>query len=120
MANANDGRAGDVHYWKVWHEREPVKSYEKLDVCFCSEFGMQSYASAELAATFCPPESLNVFSPVMENHQKNGGGNATMLHYMNQRFLSRQQLPVAGLRVAAQPGLVHEGRRRALPFPDAA
>lgn len=86
MTNANDGRAGDVHYWKVWHEREPVKSYEKLDVRFCSEFGMQSYASAELAATFCPPESFNVFSPTMENHQKNGGGNATMLHYMNQRF----------------------------------
>lgn len=86
MANANDGRAGDVHYWKVWHERAPVKSYEKLDVRFCSEFGMQSYASAELATTFCPPESLNVFSPVMENHQKNGGGNATMLHYINQRF----------------------------------
>lgn len=86
MADANDGRAGDVHYWKVWHERAPVKSYESLDLRFCSEFGMQSYASAELAASFCPPESLNVFSPVMENHQKNGGGNATMLHYMNQRF----------------------------------
>jgi beta-mannosidase len=86
MADANDGRAGDVHYWKVWHERAPVKSYEQLDVRFCSEFGMQSYASPELAATFCPPDALNVFSPVMENHQKNGGGNATMLHYANQRF----------------------------------
>jgi len=86
MAKANDGRAGDVHYWRVWHERASVKSYEELDVRFCSEFGMQSYASAELAATFCPPESLNVFSPVMESHQKNGGGNATMLHYMNQRY----------------------------------
>lgn len=86
LADANDGRAGDVHYWKVWHERAPVKSYEALDVRFCSEFGMQSYASPELAATFCSHEALNVFAPVMENHQKNGGGNATMLHYINQRF----------------------------------
>jgi beta-mannosidase len=86
FADANAPGAGDVHYWDVWHARAPVKNYEKLEVRFCSEFGMQSYASAELAKTFCPPKSLNVFSPVMENHQKNGGGNATMLHYMAQRY----------------------------------
>ncbi len=83
---ANHERAGDTHFWEVWHARAPVKAYEKLTTRFCSEFGMQSYASAELAATFCPPEALNVFSLVMESHQKNGGGNATMLHYMAQRF----------------------------------
>ncbi|MEO5958091.1 MAG: glycoside hydrolase family 2 protein, partial [Opitutaceae bacterium] len=84
--DSNFEGAGDTHYWEVWHARAPVKSYEKLTTRFCSEFGMQSYASAESAATFCPPESLNVFSKVMENHQKNGGGNATMLHYMSQRY----------------------------------
>ena len=84
--DANHESAGDTHYWEVWHARAPVKSYEKLTTRFCSEFGMQSYASAALAATFCPPGSLNVFSRVMENHQKNGGGNATMLHYMAQRY----------------------------------
>jgi beta-mannosidase len=85
-SDANHEGAGDTHYWEVWHARAPVKSYEKLTTRFCSEFGMQSYASAGLAETFCPPESLNVFSKVMENHQKNGGGNATMLHYMAQRY----------------------------------
>ncbi|MEO7413276.1 MAG: glycoside hydrolase family 2 protein [Opitutaceae bacterium] len=83
---SNHEGSGDTHYWEVWHSRAPVKSYEKLTTRFCSEFGMQSYASAELAETFCPPEGLNVFSRVMENHQKNGGGNATMLHYMAQRY----------------------------------
>ncbi|MFA5057543.1 MAG: glycoside hydrolase family 2 protein [Opitutaceae bacterium] len=86
FADANAPGAGDVHYWEVWHARAPVKSYERLEVRFCSEFGMQSYPSAELAATFCPPESLNVFSPVMESHQKHGSGNAIMLHYMAQRY----------------------------------
>jgi beta-mannosidase len=85
-AEANYEPAGDTHFWEVWHARAPVKTYEKLRTRFCSEFGMQSYASVELAATFCPPESLNVFSLVMESHQKNGGGNATMLHYMAQRY----------------------------------
>lgn len=78
--------AGDVHYWDVWHSRAPVKNYEGLKLRFCSEFGMQSYPSEATAATFCPPEERNVFSPIMESHQKNGGGNATMLHYMMQRY----------------------------------
>lgn len=84
--DSNHQGSGDTHYWDVWHLRAPVKSYERHISRFCSEFGMQSYASAELAETFCPPEALNVFSKVMENHQKNGGGNATMLHYMSQRY----------------------------------
>lgn len=86
FGDANASFAGDVHYWKVWHARAPVKSYETLRLRFCSEFGMQSYPSATTAATFCPPAERNVFSPVMESHQKNGGGNATMLHYISQRF----------------------------------
>lgn len=86
FADTNSGRAGDVHYWEVWHARAPVKSYEGLRVRFCSEFGMQSYASAETAKTFCTESERNVFSRVMENHQKNGGGNATMLHYMAKRY----------------------------------
>lgn len=86
FGDSNADFAGDVHYWKVWHARAPVKSYEALRLRFCSEFGMQSYPSAEIAATFCPPEERNVFSPTMENHQKNGGGNGTMLHYIVQRY----------------------------------
>ena len=86
FADANAPGAGDVHYWEVWNALAPVKSYEQLAVRFCSEFGMQSYPSAELAASFCPSEAMNVFSPIMESHQKHGRGNAVILHYMAQRF----------------------------------
>ena len=86
FSDPNAERAGDVHYWDVWHSRAPVKNYEGLHLRFCSEFGMQSYASIETARTFCPESELNVFSRTMENHQKNGGGNATMLHYMAKRY----------------------------------
>ena len=78
----NNEAAGDSHFWDVWHARKPVKTYETKQFRFCSEFGMQSYSSPEVAATFCPPEEFNVFSPAMENHQKNGGGNATILDYV--------------------------------------
>jgi beta-mannosidase len=88
----NDGRfinsetSGDAHFWDVWHARKPVKSYEATRFRFCSEFGMQSYSSPEVAATFCPPEEFNVFSPAMENHQKNASGNLIILDYVSRRY----------------------------------
>jgi beta-mannosidase len=85
-ANTMISHAGDIHYWGVWHAKNPVKDYEKTQYRFCSEFGMQSYPSPEVAQTFCPESELNIFSPVFENHQKNGGGNATIFHYISHRY----------------------------------
>ena len=76
---------GDTHYWDVWHARQPVKSYEKWAFRFCSEFGMQSYSSPETQATFAPADA-NVFDAVMENHQKNRGGNQVILDYVSRRY----------------------------------
>jgi beta-mannosidase len=78
----NNERAGDSHFWDVWHARYPVKRYEEKGFRFCSEFGMQSYSSPAVAATFCPPEEMNVFGPAMENHQKNAAGNQIILDYV--------------------------------------
>jgi len=82
----NNERAGDCHFWDVWHARKPVKTYEQKNFRFCSEFGMQSYCSPEVAATFCKPEEFNVFSPAMENHQKNGAGNQIILDYISRLY----------------------------------
>jgi beta-mannosidase len=79
-------RCGDTHFWDVWHARHPVKDYEKWAFRFVSEFGMQSYASPETNATFCPPEDGNVFGPTMENHQKNRAGNQIILDYVSRRY----------------------------------
>lgn len=76
---------GDTHFWDVWHSRNPVKDYEKWSFRFCSEFGMQSYSSPETNATFAPAGS-NVFDAVMENHQKNRGGNQVILDYVSRRY----------------------------------
>ena len=78
-------KRGDTHYWDVWHARQPVKSYEKWALRFCSEFGMQSYSSPETQATFAPTDA-NIFDAVMENHQKNRGGNQVILDYVSRRY----------------------------------
>ena len=69
----------DAHDWEVWHARKPVEHYEGTRHRFVSEFGMQSYPSLPVAKTFCPPDQLDIGSPVFQNHQKNTGGNATIL-----------------------------------------
>jgi len=76
----------DDHDWNVWHARKPVEHYESTRHRFASEFGMQSYPSLELARTFCPPDELNIFSPVFDNHQKNGGGNQIIFDYVSRLF----------------------------------
>lgn len=82
----NNENAGDCHFWDVWHARKPVKTYETKNFRFCSEFGMQSYSSPEIAATFCNPEDFNVFGPAMENHQKNGAGNLIIFDYISRLY----------------------------------
>ena len=77
---------GDTHFWDVWHGRNPVKDYEKWSFRFASEFGMQSYNSAQTQATFCPTTDANMFGNVMEDHQKNKGGNQVILDYVSRRY----------------------------------
>ena len=87
-----EGRPGghspshDEHDWQVWHSRAPVENYLTKNHRFCSEFGMQSYPSVPVAETFCPPEELNAFSPIFDNHQKNSGGNATIADYCARQY----------------------------------
>ena len=89
----NNERAGDCHFWDVWHARMPVKRYEEQKFRFCSEFGMQSYSSPEVAATYCKPENWNVFGPEMENHQKNGAGNQIILDYVSRLYRFPKDYP---------------------------
>ena len=89
----NNERAGDCHFWEVWFVRKPAKRYEEMNFRFCSEFGMQSYSSPEVAATYCRPERWNVFGPEMECHQKNGAGNQIILDYVSRLYRFPKDYP---------------------------
>ncbi len=84
FSNTQNPDSGDAHYWGVWHERAPISDYEKQFHRFFSEFGMQAYPCVETARTFT--ESRNLFGPEMDNHQKNGGGNQIIFHYISELF----------------------------------
>lgn len=80
----NNEESGDAHFWEVWHQRKPVKTYENKIFRFCSEFGMQSYCSEETAKTFT--QDTNIFGLDMENHQKHPAGNMIMLEYISRLY----------------------------------
>lgn len=83
----NDENRGDVHYWDVWHGNKPITEYRKFYFRYVSEFGFQSFPSLKTCETFTIPEDRNIFSYVMEKHQRNKAANGKIMNYMEQTFL---------------------------------
>lgn len=77
---------GDMHYWDVWHGCKPFTAYRGIVPRFMSEFGIQSFPGLKTVETFTLPEDRNIFSYVMESHQKSGTGNEKILYYISQYF----------------------------------
>ena len=83
----NDPDRGDAHYWDVWHGNKPFPEYRKFFFRYASEFGFQSFPSLKTVESFTLPEDRNVFSYVMERHQRNNSANGKIMNYMYQTFL---------------------------------
>ena len=77
---------GDLHYWDVWHSAKSFEAYRTVNPRFASEFGFQSFTSMNVVETFAEEKDRNPSSPVMENHQRNAGGNARILETMTRYF----------------------------------
>ena len=82
-----DPDRGDVHYWDVWHGLKPFTDYRNYYFRYVSEFGFQSFPCMETIESFTEPEDRNVFSYVMEKHQRNGSANGRIASYLSQTYL---------------------------------
>ncbi|AEF85330.1 beta-mannosidase [Treponema primitia ZAS-2] len=82
--NADD--RGDVHYWEVWHGLKSFAEYRKHYFRYCSEFGFEALPELDTIASFSAPEDHNLFSPVMEAHQKCPSGNGKILYYISETY----------------------------------
>lgn len=82
----NDENYGDMHYWDVWHGRKPITEFRTLYPRYMSEFGLQSFPVLKTVESFSLPEDRNIFSYVMESHQKNGTSNEKILFYISENF----------------------------------
>ena len=77
---------GDAHYWDVWHGGKPFSEYRKFFFRYASEFGFQSFPCLRTVESFTLPEDRNIFSRIMEMHQRNAGANGKIMGYLAQTF----------------------------------
>ncbi len=85
--NPWDENRGDAHYWDVWHGNKPFTEYRKFYFRYLSEFGFQSFPGMKTVETFTKPEDRNIFSRVMEMHQRNVAANGKILTYLSATYL---------------------------------
>ena len=83
----SDENRGDNHYWAVWHGLKPFTDYRNHLFRYASEFGFQSFPCMATIESFTEPEDRNVFSYVMEKHQRNASANGKIAEYLSQTYL---------------------------------
>nr|AGS53126.1 beta-mannosidase [uncultured bacterium contig00040] len=83
----NDPNRGDVHFWQVWHASAPFSSYRDYFFRFASEFGFQSFPELKTIKAFTEPSDRNIFSRMMEMHQRNSGANGRIMTYLAATYL---------------------------------
>lgn len=81
---------GDSHYWAVWHGGLPFTEYRNHYFRYLSEFGFESFPCEKTVAAFTEPGDRNIFSRVMEMHQRCKGANRKILTYLADTFLYPQ------------------------------
>ena len=84
--DVNNANWGDTHYWDVWGNSKDFKDCRNYYHRFLSEFGFQSFPSMKTIESFTLPKDRNIFTRVMESHQKNGGGNSKILDFMARSY----------------------------------
>ncbi|HKK38554.1 MAG TPA: hypothetical protein VJ949_04010, partial [Cryomorphaceae bacterium] len=77
---------GSMHYWGVWHGREPFENFKTNVGRFMVEYGFQSYPDRSTLATVMADSSLSLDSPMMALRQKSYIGNGLISEHINQYF----------------------------------
>lgn len=83
FTNTSSQDYGDMHYWGVWFDRAPFTDFRKYFPRMMSEFGLQSFPDYKTIKSFTLPEDRNIFSHVMESHQKSPSGNEIIFSYIS-------------------------------------
>lgn len=78
--------SGDNHYWGVWFEKHRFEQFEENIGRFISEYGFQSFPEFNTVKKYTIPEDYDIYSPVMEAHQRSFIGNHRITEYMEMYY----------------------------------
>ena len=84
--NSENFNHNSMHYWGVWHGKEPFKNFKKNVGRFMVEYGFQSFPSMKTIQTFASDSSLSLDSKTMVNRQKSYIGNGLISKHINSWF----------------------------------
>ncbi len=116
----NSLKAGNMHYWGVWHSLDPFSGFEENVPRFMTEYGMQSFPEFSTVKGFTTNEDWDINSPVMVAHQRGNGGNNRIIHYVNEYYTMPTKfediLFVSQIMQADAIGTGIEIHRRSRPF----
>ena len=119
---------GDIHYWGVWHGKEPFEKYLENIARFVSEYGFQSYPELSTVKKFTDPKDRELHSAAMLSHQRcmaderrdKEYGNRLIQSYMDQWYHRPKDfesyLYVSQVMQADGVRLAMEAHRRAMPY----
>lgn len=117
---AEEFAVGDNHFWGVWHGEWPIEDYQTYIPRFMSEYGFQSFPDIVTTQRFADLTDFDLFSEVMQHHQRSGKGNGLLQKYLEEWF--HQPLDFAALLYVGQllqaeaVKIAVEAHRRAMPF----
>ncbi len=82
----SSNKAGDMHYWAVWHSFKPIEDFRQNYYRFCSEYGFESVPDIKTIRAFADESKgdLDLCGSVMQAHQKCSLGNEKLMFYLAQ------------------------------------
>lgn len=75
-----------MHYWGVWHGKEPFTNFQKNVPRFMVEYGFQSFPDSATLSAIIEPENMQLESAVMTNRQKSYIGNSLITKHSEELF----------------------------------
>lgn len=107
-----------MHYWGVWHGREPFENFEKNVGRFMVEYGFQSFPNLATIQTFAADTSWSLASETMKNRQKSYIGNGLIAQHIEQYYpkpqsfeafvMLSQKVQAKGLKIAIDAHLAKQ------------
>ena len=111
---------GDIHYWGVWHGKEPFEDYNRKIGRFMSEYGFQSFPEWSSVQRYAEDKDMELESEVMLAHQKNGRGNTLIKEYMDEYLPVPKDFPsflyASQVLQADAMAMAIEAHRRSKPY----
>jgi beta-mannosidase len=112
---------GDVHYWGIWHGKEPFENFTKAEKIgrFVSEYGFQSFPSFKSIKQFTIKKERAINSESLKLHEKHPIGFKIINKYMKDHYKKpkdfKNYIFVSQLLQADGISIGIEAHRRAMP-----